>query len=105
MPRFLMGNDPADRMRVAQLLKHLHRRPRPHDKGRAHPGQRAAQIRKAFGRERPVPGRDIGQAPIVGFNHENRQDRPQACRLGQRRVIDRPQIMLEPNENIHGTQT
>ena len=64
---------------------------------------RLAQTGQRLGSERPLPRRNIGQAPILRLHQIKRQDRTRL--RGQRKggVVGDAQVALEPDENIHGT--
>ena len=58
-----------------------------------------AQIVNAAAPERPLAKGRIGQAPIIRFYNNQRQNRPMVCCLLQGGMIGQSQVALEP-ENL-----
>ena len=93
----------GDVVLTAQARQDRHRPPHPQDQGRPQPRKIGAQVGEGFGRMLPLPGRGVGELPILRLDNIQRQNAAQPRRAGQRGVVMGAQIAFEPNKNIHGT--
>ena len=64
----------------------------------AKPSKIRAKFLKRLGDKGPLPMRRIRLTPEIRFDNIKRQNRPDACRACQGRVINRAQIALEPDD-------
>ena len=72
--------------------------PLAHHQGLAEGGQVPRQLRQGLGGEGPVAARGIGLGPEPRLGDVEGQHRPAPGRGGQGRMVEDPQVPLEPDD-------